>query len=230
MNDEGVPKDLQQRIRDYLEEEAHPAARTLVIFADEDDLFEIYRLQVDVPESFRWGSFRSTPDTGVGRVRAVRGRGPRRREVQVLRGLAPEQRPRGIGDQSQRFQGGRPPAQRALPQGRRFDRPRPGRPQTRGQHPQLLQGTGGEDPRHLLPGGGAKPDSRRSQREDGRVSSRPPQRAQGAGSRRGALGPRGVRGRATRRSRGHQGARNTSARRSCSMRSGSAASGVPTRP
>jgi hypothetical protein len=54
MNDEGVPKDLQQRIRDYLEE-AHPAARTLAIFVDEDDLFEVYRLQVDVPESFRWG-------------------------------------------------------------------------------------------------------------------------------------------------------------------------------
>ena len=55
MNDEGVPKDLQQRIRDYLDEEKHPAARTLAVFADEDDLFEVYRLQVDVPESFRWG-------------------------------------------------------------------------------------------------------------------------------------------------------------------------------
>src|SRR5215210_5097587 len=55
MNDEGVPKDLQQRIRDYLEEETHPGARTLAIFVDEDDLFEVYRLQVDVPESFRWG-------------------------------------------------------------------------------------------------------------------------------------------------------------------------------
>ena len=55
MNDEGVPKELQQRIRDYLEEETHPAARTLAVFADEDDLFQIYRLQVDVPESARWG-------------------------------------------------------------------------------------------------------------------------------------------------------------------------------
>jgi hypothetical protein len=55
MNDESVPKDLQQRIRDYIEEETHPAARTLAIFAAEDRLFEIYRLQVDVPESFRWG-------------------------------------------------------------------------------------------------------------------------------------------------------------------------------
>jgi hypothetical protein len=55
MNDEGVPEDLQQRVREYLEDETHPEARTLAIFADEDDLFEIYRLQVDVPESFRWG-------------------------------------------------------------------------------------------------------------------------------------------------------------------------------
>jgi peptide subunit release factor 1 (eRF1) len=55
MNDEGVPDNLQQRVREYVENEAHPEARTLAIFADEDDLFEIYRLQVDVPESFRWG-------------------------------------------------------------------------------------------------------------------------------------------------------------------------------
>ncbi len=33
----------------------HPAARTLAIYAAEDDLFEVYRLQVEVPESFRWG-------------------------------------------------------------------------------------------------------------------------------------------------------------------------------
>src|SRR5919112_6765417 len=65
MNDEGVPKDLQQRIRDYLEGEAHPSARTLAIFADEDDLFEIYRLQVDVPESFRWGAPNVAPLTLV---------------------------------------------------------------------------------------------------------------------------------------------------------------------
>ena len=55
MNDKGVPDDLQQRVREYVENEAHPEARTLAIFADEDDLFEVYRLQVDVPESFRWG-------------------------------------------------------------------------------------------------------------------------------------------------------------------------------
>ena len=55
MNDEGVPESLQQRVREYTEDETHPGARTLAIFANEDDLFEIYRLQVDVPESFRWG-------------------------------------------------------------------------------------------------------------------------------------------------------------------------------
>ena len=55
MNDEGVPKGLQRRVREYTAEETHPGARTLAIFADEDDLFEVYRLQVDVPESFRWG-------------------------------------------------------------------------------------------------------------------------------------------------------------------------------
>ena len=55
MNDEGVPEELQRRVREQTEDETHPGARTLAIFADENDLFEIYRLQVDVPESFRWG-------------------------------------------------------------------------------------------------------------------------------------------------------------------------------
>ncbi len=55
MNDQGVPEGLQLRVREYLEEETHPRARTLVIFADEDDLFEVYRLQVDLPDTFHWG-------------------------------------------------------------------------------------------------------------------------------------------------------------------------------
>jgi peptide subunit release factor 1 (eRF1) len=55
MNDEGVPRALQRRVREYVEDKTHPVARTLAIFAGEDGLFEIYRLQVDVPESFRWG-------------------------------------------------------------------------------------------------------------------------------------------------------------------------------
>jgi hypothetical protein len=55
MNDEGVPEDLQERVRGFVEEETHPGARTLAVFADEGGLFEVYRLQVDVPESCRWG-------------------------------------------------------------------------------------------------------------------------------------------------------------------------------
>jgi Bacterial archaeo-eukaryotic release factor family 10 len=55
MNDEGVPERLQERVRQHIEAETHPGARTLAIFAAEDGLFEVYRLQVDLPESFRWG-------------------------------------------------------------------------------------------------------------------------------------------------------------------------------
>src|ERR671920_2510774 len=65
MNDEGVPQGLQRRVREYTAEEKHPGARTLAIFADEDDLFEVYRLQVDVPESFRWGDPNVAPLTLV---------------------------------------------------------------------------------------------------------------------------------------------------------------------
>jgi Bacterial archaeo-eukaryotic release factor family 10 len=55
MNDEGVPEGLQEQVRQYIEAETHPGARTLAILAAEDGLFEVYRLQVDLPESFRWG-------------------------------------------------------------------------------------------------------------------------------------------------------------------------------
>ncbi|MDQ4105721.1 MAG: hypothetical protein M3157_00900, partial [Actinomycetota bacterium] len=55
MNEQGVPEEVQLRIREYVEEETHPRARTLAIFADEDDLFEVYRLQVDLPDVFWWG-------------------------------------------------------------------------------------------------------------------------------------------------------------------------------
>jgi hypothetical protein len=55
MDYQGVPEELQKRVREYLEAETHPRARTLVVFAAEEDLLEVYRLQVDVPESFRWG-------------------------------------------------------------------------------------------------------------------------------------------------------------------------------
>ena len=55
MNDLEVPEELQKRVREYVEAETHPRARTLVVFAAEDGLFEVHRLQVDIPESFRWG-------------------------------------------------------------------------------------------------------------------------------------------------------------------------------
>jgi hypothetical protein len=55
MNDLGVPEELQKRVREYLDAETHPRARTLALFAAEDELFEVYRLHVDLPESFRWG-------------------------------------------------------------------------------------------------------------------------------------------------------------------------------
>ena len=51
MNDEGVPEDLQERVRGFVEDETHPGARTLAVFADEGGLFEVHRLRVDVPES-----------------------------------------------------------------------------------------------------------------------------------------------------------------------------------
>lgn len=56
MDDLDVPEDLQEKVRGYLEDETHPGARTLAIFAAEDGLFDVYRLQVDLPESFRWGT------------------------------------------------------------------------------------------------------------------------------------------------------------------------------
>jgi len=61
MNDEGVPERLQRQVREYLEAETHPGARTLAIFAAESGLFEVYRLQVDVPESYRWGDPHVSP-------------------------------------------------------------------------------------------------------------------------------------------------------------------------
>src|SRR4028119_1914329 len=55
MNDEGVPEGLQEKVRGFVEEETHPGARTLAVFADEGGLFEVHRLRVDAPESSRRG-------------------------------------------------------------------------------------------------------------------------------------------------------------------------------
>ena len=65
MNDLGVPEDLQKWVREYVEAETHPRARTVALFAAEDGFFEDYRLHVDVPESFRWGDPNVAPLTLV---------------------------------------------------------------------------------------------------------------------------------------------------------------------
>ena len=49
-----VPKDLADRARESVEE-AHPGARTLVLFVAEDGFSERYNLQVDLPEAFHFG-------------------------------------------------------------------------------------------------------------------------------------------------------------------------------
>lgn len=50
----GVSGELAGRIRQFVESERIDY-RTLVIFAAPDGLFETYRLQVDLPDAFRWG-------------------------------------------------------------------------------------------------------------------------------------------------------------------------------
>ncbi len=55
MDKQGVPEEVQRKVRDSLEGETHPGARTLAIFASEDGFFETYRIQLDLPESVRWG-------------------------------------------------------------------------------------------------------------------------------------------------------------------------------
>jgi hypothetical protein len=65
MKDLGVPGELQRWVRDYVEAGTHPGARTLVLFAAENGLFEVYRPHVDVPETFRWGDPNMAPLTLV---------------------------------------------------------------------------------------------------------------------------------------------------------------------
>jgi hypothetical protein len=65
MNDAGAPEGLQDRVRGTVEEGTHPRARSLAVFADEGGLLDVYRLQVDVPESVRWGDPNVAPLTLV---------------------------------------------------------------------------------------------------------------------------------------------------------------------
>ncbi len=55
MDEQGVPEEVQLKVRESLEDETHPGAKTLVIFASEDEFFVTYRVQLDLPEAVRWG-------------------------------------------------------------------------------------------------------------------------------------------------------------------------------
>ena len=55
MDGQNVPEELQLKVRESLESETHPGAKTLAIFASEDGFFETYRVQLDLPEAARWG-------------------------------------------------------------------------------------------------------------------------------------------------------------------------------
>lgn len=50
-----VPEELAGPVRESVEEEVHPRARTLVFFAAGDGLFERYNLQLDLPEAYGFG-------------------------------------------------------------------------------------------------------------------------------------------------------------------------------
>ena len=61
MDYQEVPEELQLKVREYVEEETHPRARSLAIFADNEGLFEVYRVQADLPESVRYGEPNVSP-------------------------------------------------------------------------------------------------------------------------------------------------------------------------
>lgn len=54
MDELRVPEELSLRVRELVAEE-EPRARTFAIFADETGLLELYRVQPEIPEAFRWG-------------------------------------------------------------------------------------------------------------------------------------------------------------------------------
>lgn len=54
LKEEGVPEEVANRALDFFRLEP-PRARTVVLFAAPDGLFEAYRLNVDLPERVRWG-------------------------------------------------------------------------------------------------------------------------------------------------------------------------------
>jgi hypothetical protein len=52
---EEVPEDLAGRVRESIESEVHPHARSVIFFTAEDGLFERYDLQIDLPEAYDFG-------------------------------------------------------------------------------------------------------------------------------------------------------------------------------
>jgi hypothetical protein len=50
-----VTEELAGLVRESVEEEVHPRARTLIFFAAEDGFFERYGLQMDLPDAYRLG-------------------------------------------------------------------------------------------------------------------------------------------------------------------------------
>jgi hypothetical protein len=60
MDELGVPEEVADRVRHTLGEE-RPKARSMAIFADESGMLEIYRLQVALPETVRWGEPNISP-------------------------------------------------------------------------------------------------------------------------------------------------------------------------
>jgi hypothetical protein len=60
MDELGVPETVADRVRHTFMQE-RPKARTMAIFADESGMLEIYRLQVALPETVRWGEPNVSP-------------------------------------------------------------------------------------------------------------------------------------------------------------------------
>lgn len=54
MKEEDVPEEISSRVLEFFRRE-HVRSRTVVLFAAPDGLFEVYRLNVDLPERVRWG-------------------------------------------------------------------------------------------------------------------------------------------------------------------------------
>jgi hypothetical protein len=210
MNAEGVPEELQQQVREYLGSETHPGARRLAIFAAEDGLFEVYRLQVDVPESFRWGDPYVAPLTLL--LDEYEPYGAAVLDAERFRYFVVSPLSSAWGEEEVRANGFREvdvhPSQ-PYPRGGTDFEPASRRTEA---HVHRFYKELGELTRDLTFREGVQRLILAGPREDRRVSSHPPQRGQGQGSRRGTRRSRSARGRAPGQARGHQGACGARAR------------------